>query len=332
MKKNFKGSQRFHRRRDVLVPHALMSGFLLTINPLQEERARREAQDYFNSLTKDLLSATQKFDSAEGDNESPKVSSSTSALLAAELESAVENDKKSRKRNRDDDENVHLSWFSSIDTGCKGYLLLRIPMINQELTCCSVANEALDSDKSSNANGHIITINPLVSILVDRVFTDLKHNPRPVFRHCFRLFPVECTCCPVLQEMTAALKELIQKHFLEPECENTLNTEFTSKINFSRSISNRKSLTTVLFKFSVKNNTKVQQGHHQIQSALVQLFPLNKFTVLNRPSTEIEAAVHVTVVQSTCTMGIQRCYSERSSFNIGEIGRSAFEVESLLKK
>lgn len=331
------GKQRFHRYRDVLVPHGFISGFLLSINPLQENRALREAQSYFSTLTEDLQTSKRVNPSTNPPNDRLKA---TSALLAAELKSAIKADQKSRKRSRDEEDDPKSMWFSSVDISCKGFLLLRVPMINPSVTCCTVqvhgsCNESVDSSTSATEDSslkHVIMINPLISHIVEQLFHDLRANPRPVFRHCFRLIPVELTCCPVLFEMKKALEYLLRKHFLEDDNNSGFHGKFTEPIGFSKSLSRKKSLTTVLFSFSVKNNTKVKCAQRAIVENLVRLFPLNQFTVLQRETGEIEAAVQVVVAQSTCLMGVQRCYSERSHFNVGEISRGAFPVDSLLEE
>lgn len=328
--------QRFHRHRDVLVPHGFISGFLLSINPLQESRALREARNYLNALTEDLQ--TGKISSSSKNNESNE-SKTTSALLAAELESAVKEDQASRKRKRDD-ENSAITWFSSIDICCKGFLLLRIPMINSNITCTSIPTYCPNGDSVSTpssmteecSSNHSIIINPLVSHVAERVFRDLQENPRPVFRHCFRLIPVEVTCCPVLFEIKLALQLLLKKHFSDCENENEFRGKLDESFSCSKSFSRQRSLITVFFSLTIKNNTKVQANHREISEALLQLFPLNKFTVVLRETGEIEAAVRVIVAQSTCLMGVQRCYSERSHFNIAEISRKAFPVDRMLKE
>lgn len=329
--------QRFHRNRDVLVPHGFISGILLSINPLQESRALREGEIYFNALTEDLQAGQGS--SSTKNNES-NGSKATSALLAAELENAVKEDQASRKRKRDDENSAKATWFSSIDICCKGFLLLRIPMINSNITCTTIAAYGPNGDSvstSSNtaeecSSNHSITINPLVSHVAERVFRDLKDNPRPVFRHCFRLIPVEVTCCPVLLEMKLALQLLLKKHFSDDKNENEFRGKLDEPFSCSRSFSRQRSLITVFFSLTIKNNTKVQANQREISEGLLQLFPLNKFTVVLRENGEIEAAVRVIVAQSTCLMGVQRCYSERSHFNIAEISRKAFPVDRMLKE
>lgn len=330
------GKQRYHRHRDVVVPHGFISGFLLSINPFEECRALREAQCYFNNLTEELQSGQN----ARLSRESTSIDSlkATSTLLAAELENAIQEHQLSRKRRRSERDDAKNAWFSSIDIACKGFLLLRVPMINPDVTCSvvqvygssgeSVGHSSLTEENSSR---HTIMINPLVSHLVDLLFHDLKANPRPVFRHCFRLTPVELTCCPVIVEMKLALEHLLKKHFLTDKKETDFKKKFDEPFGFSKSLSRKKTLLTVLFSLSVKNNTKVKESQREITENLLRLFPLNKFTVVRRESGEIDAAVQVVVAQSTCLMGVQRCYSERSHFNVGEISRGAFSVDSMLQ-
>eukprot|EP00796_Vickermania_ingenoplastis_P000033 gene33-15_t len=278
-----------------------MSGVLLTINPRQADRALREAQQYFNSITDDLQSAHKSLIAPSSETRLEPAATSTSALLAAELEDAVQQDQMTRKRNRQED--VQDSWFSSIDTCCKGYLLLRIPAIDSQVASCKeVHNESV----ADGCDNHSISINPLVSNVIERVFQDLMTNPRPVFRYCFRLSPVETRI-----------------YFAG---------RLDQPIPFPQSKTQQRSLDTILFKFSVKNNTKVQQNQRILQESLMKVFPLNRFIVLTRETQAIEAAVSIVVLQSTCTIGIQRCYSNRKGYNIGDLGRGAFEVSALLNK
>lgn len=328
MKKSFKSNQRYHRRRDVIVPHGQMCGLMLTVNPMQADRAFREAESYLNTLTKELQQACKALTNKE--NDQSESHTSTSALLAAELEDAIAKDQQSRKRSREETD-VKSTWFTSIETSCKGYLLLRVPMINPTMTCVAVTTGTENNDANEN-KGHTILINPLVSIIVEKIFNDLSINPRPIFRHCFRLLPAELTCCPTLPEMTAALKELINKHYpTEKRAENTaLSLKFDEPISFPNSRINQRSLTTVLFRLSVKNNTKVQEAYRQFEETLLKLFPLNRFTVLSRETIPVETAFVVSVMHSTCIMGVQRCYSNRSSYNLNEIGKQAFQLSQML--
>lgn len=323
MRKTISDNQRFHRQRDVLVPHGGVTGLWLSINPRQVPRALREAHDYFDALTQQLqfLCCTPEANNLH--------STTTSEMLAAELKYAVETDHNSRKRKRDKDDDE--SWFSSVSTGCKGYLLLRIPMMNPEVTCCLVDNVAENEPKNEDrSTRHKILINPLVSYVVEQVFADLEKNPRPIFKNCFRLIPVELTCCPVLQEMIPALKQLINAHFSEScSSEEEFDGKYDKLIPFPKKTT-EKTLTTVLLKFSVKNNTNVLKEKNSIEQSLIRSFPLNKFTVLQRENNDVEAAFCIIVAQSTCTMGVQRCYTERQKYNVGEIGRKSFVVDTLL--
>ncbi|KAK7194668.1 hypothetical protein NESM_000385700 [Novymonas esmeraldas] len=109
MKRSYRDNKpRYHKHRQgkMLLPNAHLAGLFFTVNPRQEPRAKREAQLYLSTLTRDLEAAHELFlkkssatpsgdveDAADGGGGSsehvgdatPQPSASLSSLLAAEL-------------------------------------------------------------------------------------------------------------------------------------------------------------------------------------------------------------------------------------------------------
>lgn len=260
---------------------------------------------------------------------------SVSSLLAAELAEAVEDDRALRgKRGRDEDndetgmkkqrtERSYKSrFFVPIEIACKGYVLVNVPSVNPSVTCvlCNAAGAAKREEGGEGKGGagsapspsiqqpHTIVINPLVAHIVERVFRDLRENPRPVLRQCFRLTPAELTCCPTLPEMHTALRALLQLHFPplpsggatnssrdnDEEDEEEEEEEWERLIKgmqFQESLADlvpshrsharrlRRSMYTIGLQLTVKNNSKVADMRRQIESELRAAVPQNRFII-----------------------------------------------------
>ncbi|CCW71917.1 unnamed protein product [Phytomonas sp. Hart1] len=286
-------------------------------------------------------------------------------------------------------------WFHELETSCKGYLLLRVPTLAPEKTCvlCHASKTHLQElppgtagapedanpqepseekapeksgDMQSDKDGepmlnrgtlpaHTIVINPLVSHLVERIFRDLHENPRPIFKHSFRMIPVELTCCPTLPEMQAALRKLIEVHFPPNNQASIANAhESLSEIAFTRVLDvapakkwpmtsakdeerthcadneNRSNVMhKVGFRLIIKNNSNVEAKKMLYLSELHAAFPANRFIVfppshidqkrenVNKP--HLEAVVCVMILHATCIMGVQPLFFERDAYNMHDI-------------
>ncbi|ORC84658.1 uncharacterized protein TM35_000421160 [Trypanosoma theileri] len=238
-------------------------------------------------------------------------------------------------------------WLAPLETGCKGHLMISIPFPSQQATEETVTTTtmtmgwseknyvseepssdqvdsplegSLEAEKPSGDNPplpHSILHNPLVQTVVERIFKDIEENPRPLLRHCFRLMPCELTCCPTLPEMRAGLERLLNVYF-PPKPGN-------------------QQLHRVSFSFKVKNNTNVENKKAYLQAALEAAFPANRFVLI--PSTRVksceggvEATFCALVVHSTCAMGTQWHFTERSEYNLHAIGESHLELSSAVSK
>ncbi|GET92594.1 hypothetical protein, conserved [Leishmania tarentolae] len=251
-------------------------------------------------------------------------------------------------------------WFAPLETGCKGYLFLNVPTVNVTVTCptCHAASGfATEVEGANSVPGvvsaassttdadalppHTIVLNPLVSRITERIFEDLAANPRPIFRNCFRLMPVELTCCPTLPEMQTALRKLLSLHFAAETVGSTVAAD--DGVDFAQHIPlpswgadrPRRSMHTISLQLTVKNNTSVEQKKGAIASALTAAIPANRFIVVAQSSHKttctVEAAVCVFVAHATCVMGVQRRATERHSFNLHAVGGDAFVLSNSVK-
>lgn len=267
-------------------------------------------------------------------------------------------------RKRRDAPQRRREWFAPLETGCKGYLFLNVPIINAKVTCptCHVpasntaasqsegeasstvpaTSTVADGDNATPSSAmapHTIVLNPLVSRITERIFDDLDANPRPIFRNCFRLMPAELTCCPTLPEMQAALRELLALHFSPATTTGTVVSaadavDFTQPISLPSwgSVQQRRSMHTIALQLTVKNNTNVEQKKASILSALTAAIPANRFIVVGQPSSKtkciVEATLCIFVAHATCVMGLQRRVTERRGFNLHAVGEEAFVLSN----
>ncbi|KPI83011.1 hypothetical protein ABL78_7967 [Leptomonas seymouri] len=360
------------------------------------------AQEAFASTT-DGQAAVEGCDSTLGSGGAEgavraTASAPLSSLLAAELAACSAHDQRgncynSAKRPRaetdsgsDDDDDEHGSsptrrrrdapqrrseWFAPLETGCKGYLFLNVPIVNVKVTCPTCHAGSMTPTPVNDANGgapslesevvndvssapegrggnsgvfvpHTIVLNPLVSHITERIFNDLDANPRPIFRNCFRLMPAELTCCPTLPEMQTALRELLALHF-SPSTTSPPAVSADDAVDFTQPIplpswgadQLRRSMHTIALQFTVKNNTNVEQKKASIVSALTAAIPANRFIVVAQPSSKtkcvVEATVCIFVAHATCVMGLQRRVAERRGFNLHAIGEDAFTLANTVQ-
>ncbi|KAI5689163.1 hypothetical protein MNV84_07300 [Leishmania braziliensis] len=251
-------------------------------------------------------------------------------------------------------------WFAPLETGCKGYLFLNVPTVNATVTCptCHAAPDlatkaegataaARESDpvpstaEADALTPHTIVVNPLVSRITERIFDDLAANPRPIFRNCFRLMPVELTCCPTLPEMQTALRKLLALHFAAETVDSTVAAG--ERVDFALHIPlpswgadrPRRTMHTIALQLTVKNNTSVEKKKGAIVSALTAAIPANRFVVIAQPSQKtrytVEATVCIFVAHATCAMGVQRRATERHGFNLHAAGADAFVLTSAVQ-
>ncbi|KPA85960.1 hypothetical protein ABB37_00256 [Leptomonas pyrrhocoris] len=224
-------------------------------------------------------------------------------------------------------------WFAPLETGCKGYLFLNVPIVNAKVTCptCHAGTNAsaLEGDENGGVpssenevaggapsatagNGgckdsgamapHTIVVNPLVSRITERIFEDLAANPRPIFRNCFRLMPAELTCCPTPPEMQTALRKLLDLHF-SPATASQPVVSAEDAVDFHQPIplpawgaeQPRRSMHTIALQFTVKNNTNVEQKKASLVSELAAAIPANRFIVVAHPSSKTKCVVEATV-------------------------------------
>lgn len=307
----------------------------------------------------------------QGSAKLPRAVQSTSSLLAAELATAAQ-EHGSRKRERENEgeervdgdngvrrpKRVHAQWLAALETNCKGYLFLSIPAVNSTVTCrvvhaaskppaTEVSTEAKDETEGCGRGQlppHSIVVNPLVSHVVERLFRDLTENPRPIFRHCFRLMPVELTCCPTLPEMQKAVTTLLTLYF-PPPSQKTAQAEEEFRIDFTKPMPvadvvpplRPRSMRTVTIQLTVKNNTHVDAKRTEWLTALQAALPANRFivpcTARALKTVEVDAVVTVFVLHSTCMMGVQINYSSREQYNLHTLSERALELaESVVKK
>ncbi|KAF5220578.1 hypothetical protein ECC02_006427 [Trypanosoma cruzi] len=249
-----------------------------------------------------------------------------------------------RKRQRHDTDGSKgsvinsLRWLAPLETGCKGHLMVSIPfapqeqgeneeretgattaetqIVKSEAVEASTPRTASVSGAASRGQGeppHSILYNPLVHIVVERIFKDIEDNPRPLLRNCFRLMPCELTCCPTLPEMREALGQLVGAHFPPTKGPQRLHR--------------------VSLAFSVKNNTGVENKKSYFHAALETVFPVNRFVLipasrLNGPDGETEAVFCAFVAHATCAMGVQRLFSHRGGYNLHALSAKQLELSS----
>jgi hypothetical protein len=262
-------------------------------------------------------------------------------------------------RKRRDAPQRRSEWFAPLETGCKGYLFLNVPIVNAAITCptCHAGSQTSapsvdatsgdDCDAAAETGGggktpmvpHTIVLNPLVSRITERIFDDLDANPRPIFRNCFRLMPAELTCCPTLPEMQTALRELLSVHFSPATAAGSAvsaedTVDFNQRILFPSwgADQPRRSMHTIALQLTVKNNTNVERKKASIASALAAAIPANRFIVVAQPSSKtkcvVEATVCIFVAHATCVMGLQRRVTERRGFNLHALGEDAFVLSN----
>ncbi|KAG5492503.1 hypothetical protein JKF63_01081 [Porcisia hertigi] len=271
-------------------------------------------------------------------------------------EDTTADDGDSKPRRQGDTPQRRSEWFAPLETGCKGYLFLNVPTVNAIVTCptCHAAPDFTAEAEGKTAGDaaqpatevdtlppHTIVVNPLVSLLTERIFEDLAANPRPIFRNCFRLIPAELTCCPTLAEMQTALRKLLSLHFPVEMTDTTVAAD--GRVDFARRIpfppwgtkQPRRSMHTITLQLTVKNNTSVEKKKCAIASALTTAIPANRFVVVAQPSQKatcsVEAKVCVFVAHSTCIMGVQRRVTERRDFNLHAVGEDAFVLSNALQ-
>ncbi|KAH9597386.1 hypothetical protein LSM04_002530 [Trypanosoma melophagium] len=256
-----------------------------------------------------------------------------------------------RKRQKPESETIKervankCRWLAPLETGCKGHLMISIPFPTQqakgETVVVSTTVELSENDmvteeplpdqvnssledslglqkpRGDTLLPHTIRHNPLVQTVVERIFKDIEENPRPLLRHCFRLMPCEFTCCPTLPEMRAGLERLLDLYFPPKPGVQQLHR--------------------VSFSFKVKNNTNVENKKAYLQAALEAVFPANRFVLIPAARVKsceggVEAAFCALVAQSTCTMGTQWHFTERSEYNLHAIGERNLELSSAVSK
>lgn len=236
-------------------------------------------------------------------------------------------------------------WFAPLETGCKGYLFLNVPVVNAKVTCpmCHAgSNTAAAAADDGAVAPHTIVLNPLVSRITERIFDDLEANPRPIFRNCFRLMPAELTCCPTLPEMQTALRELLARHFSSATTTPpTVAAE--DAVDFSQPIplpswrvdTPRRSMHTIALQLTVRNNSNVEQKRASTVTALTAAVPANRFIVVASSSFKtkcvVEATVCIFVAHATCVMGLQRRVTERRCFNLHAVGEDAFVLSNAVQ-
>ncbi|CCW64889.1 unnamed protein product [Phytomonas sp. EM1] len=332
----------------------------------------------------------------------------TSGLLALELSAAVSQGGRGKRPRPEPGlplterpPVVTPRWFGELETSCKGYLLLRVPSGSPGRTCvpCHAARSQREGLRSCGTDAatdlsqgpsderapdapqegegalnrgampaHTILINPLVSHLVERIFKDLHENPRPIFKHCFRLMPVELTCCPTLPEMQVALRKLMELHFPPNNSAPPSTYDSLSEVAFTRVLDvapaqqwpsasqqdnekathpadvgiRRNGMHKIVFQLTVKNNSNVEAKKALYLSELQATIPANRFIVLSpsyiSPKREdstkfqIEAVVCVVVLHATCVMGVQPFFSERDAYNVHDISKKTLVLTNSITR
>ncbi|EPY29644.1 hypothetical protein STCU_02170 [Strigomonas culicis] len=235
-----------------------ISGLLFSINPNEAFKAKKELVAYLAPIVepyKKMYEALLKPE--EGDAEAehtgaeetkveveapPRHPTSLSGLLAAELADdshshAQGGKKRSRAEAADDDDDdageededrsakrkPRNKWLAPLETNCKGYLLLRVPVVRPTVTCpYAYLNQDKKQEKGGEAEEekdktllppHTIVLNALISHINERLFRDYYTNKRFLLKYAFKYTPVEVTCCPTLSEIEMAVELLLPFHF-----------------------------------------------------------------------------------------------------------------------
>jgi hypothetical protein len=305
------------RRRDLQEPNKARSlqpgatGFLFTVNPRHEDKAKNEALALLSHYLDKVLLEDDEAGDASGEPSKtvrprPEAESGVAMALAAEL-SAVRGGRSVR----------YHPLLRAIETKVKGYMFISLSLPDDEPTDESTTAPVPQEpegvvDPAADPRGIMPTENRLVGAVADAMWMDLTARPRAVARFTYRCYPIGCSCVPTRSDFVAGAAEaLASSWFVE-----TRPNEATPPA-------------AVWVSVTVRNNSKMEAVRDALKLDVARALPTDRFlyqpTYIPKAAVAIAATgrltLHVSVIvcHSVALISVQPHLEQRFEYNLSAV-------------